>query len=139
MQYAELLSDLFFNLKALYRKNLKLPNASFQQILAISLIENDGIEMSVFSTKLGIDNSTATRLIDGLEKKKWVIRERVESDNRIIKVFLTSTGKKIFKNIERKFEKIGFLIENEVDPDLKGEIIEAGISLNWIVSKQINK
>ena len=139
MQYGELLSDLFFNLKVLYRKNLKLPNASFQQILTISLIEGDGVEMSVFSTKLGIDNSTATRLIDGLEKKKWVIRKRTELDNRIIKVFLTPAGKKIFKNIERKLEKIGFLIESEIDPDLKGEIIEAGISLNWTVSKQINK
>jgi len=139
MQYAELLSDLFFNLKALYRKNLKLPNASFQQLLAISLIENNGVEMSIFSIKLGIDNSTSTRLIDGLEKKKWVIRKRTELDNRIIKVFLTPAGKKIFKNIERKLEKIGFLIESEIDLNLKGEIIEAGISLNWAISKQINK
>ena len=139
MQYAELLSDLFFNLKALYRKNLKLPNASFQQLLAISLIENNGVEMSIFSIKLGIDNSTSTRLIDGLEKKKWVIRKRTELDNRIIKVFLTPAGKKIFQNIERKLEKIGFLIESEIDLNLKGEIIEAGISLNWAVSKEINK
>ena len=139
MQYAELLSDLFFNLKALYRKNLKLPNASFQQLLAISLIEDDGVEMSVFSIKLGIDNSTSTRLIDGLEKKKWVIRKRTELDNRIIKVFLTPAGKKTFENIERKLEKIGFLIESEIDLNLKGEIIEAGISLNWAISKQINK
>ena len=139
MQYGELLSDLFFNLKALYQKNLKFPNSSFQQLLAISLIENDGVEMSVFSIKLGIDNSTSTRLIDGLEKKKWVIRKRTELDNRIIKVFLTPAGKKIFKNIERKLEKIGFLIENDIDLNLKGEIIEAGISLNWAVLKQINK
>ena len=70
MQYGELISNLFFNLKALYQKNLKLGNASFQQLLVISLIENDGVEMSVFSNKLGVDNSTSTRLIDGLEKKK---------------------------------------------------------------------
>ena len=53
MQYGELISNLFFNLKALYQKNLKLSNASFQQLLVISLIENDGVEMSVFSNKLG--------------------------------------------------------------------------------------
>ena len=70
MQYNELLFGLFNNLKALYQKNLKILNISFQQILAISMIENSPVEMSDFSKKLGIDNSTATRLIDGLEKKK---------------------------------------------------------------------
>ena len=84
MQYGELISNLFFNLKALYQKNLKLSNASFQQLLVISLIENDGVEMSVFSNKLGIDNSTSTRIIDGLEKKNWVKRKKSEYDNRII-------------------------------------------------------
>ena len=81
MQYNELLFGLFNNLKALYQKNLKFPNISFQQILAISTIENSGVEMSYFSKRLGIDNSTATRLIDGLEKKKLVERKRNSSDN----------------------------------------------------------
>ena len=39
------------------------------------MIENSGVEMSYFSKKLGIDNSTATRLIDGLEKK--LVKENV--------------------------------------------------------------
>ena len=67
MQYNELLFGLFNNLKSLYQKHLKFPNISFQQILAIFMIENSGVEMSYFSKKLGIDNSTSTRLIEGLE------------------------------------------------------------------------
>ena len=139
MQYGELISNLFFNLKALYQKNLKLSNASFQQLLVISLIENDGVEMSVFSNKLGVDNSTSTRLIDGLEKKNWVKRKKSKLDNRIIKAYLTPKGQEVYKIIEGQLNKIGFLIESEIDAGLRGEIIEAGISLNWAISKQLIK
>ena len=108
MQYSEFLLELFYNLKALYQKNLKFPNISFQQILAILMIDNRGMEMSSLSKKLGIDNSTATRLIDGLEEKKLVKRKRGVSDNRVIKVFLTNKGKKSYNSIELQLEKIGY-------------------------------
>ena len=139
MQYNELLFGLFNNLKALYQKNLKFPNISFQQILAISMIENSGVEMSYFSKRLGIDNSTATRLIDGLEKKKLVERKRNSSDNRVIKVFLTKRGQKINSSIEFQLEKISYSIEKQFDESSKGEIIESGVSLNWAIIKYLNR
>ena len=139
MQYGELLSSLFFNLKALYQKNLKSEDASFQQLLVISLIDHDGVEMSVLSNKLGIDNSTITRVIDGLERKNWVKRRKSELDNRIIKVYLTPKGWGIFKIIEQQLNNIGYLIESEIEVGQRGEIIEAGVSLNWAISKKLIK
>ena len=139
MQYNELLFGLFNNLKTLYQKNLKFPNISFQQILAISMIEKSGVGMSYFSKKLGIDNSTATRLIDGLEKKKLVKRKRDPIDNRVIKVSLTKRGEKINNSIEFQLEKIGISIEKQFDENSKGEIIESGVSLNWAIIKHLNR
>ena len=139
MQYNELLFGLFNNLKALYQKNLKYPNISFQQLLTISMIENHGVEMSYFSKKLGIDNSTATRLIDGLEKKKLVKRKRNALDNRVIKVFLTKRGKQINDSIESQLEEIGHSIEKNFDENSKGEVIEYGVSLNWAIIKYLNR
>ena len=95
MQYNELLFGLFNNLKALYQKNLKFPNISFQQILAISTIENSGVEMSYFSKRLGIDNSTATRLIDGLEKKNWWKENVIHQIIELLKYFLQNEEKKL--------------------------------------------
>ena len=139
MQYNELLFGLFNNLKSLYQKNLKLPNISFQQILAIAMIENSGVGMSYLSKKLGIDISTATRLIDGLEKKKLVERKRNASDNRVVKVFLTKRGEKINNSIEFQLEKIGYSIEKQFDENSRGEIIESGVSLNWAIIKHLNR
>ena len=139
MQYSEFLFELFCSLKALYQKNLKLSNMSFQQILAILMVDNSGVEMSFFSKKLGIDNSTATRLIDGLEKKKFVERQRDILDNRIIKVFLTKSGEKIYNSIEVQLEKIGYLIEQQLDENSKGGITESCVSLNWEIKKLLNR
>tara|TARA_A100001015_G_C14970849_1_gene705057 strand:- start:1258 stop:1677 length:420 start_codon:yes stop_codon:yes gene_type:complete len=139
MQYSELLFGLFYNLKALYQKNLTFSNISFQQTLAIFMIDNSGVEMSYFSKKLGIDNSTATRLIDGLEKKKLVKRKRDTSDNRVVKVFLTKSGEKIYNSIEFQLENIGHSIEKQLDVNSKGEIIESSVSLNWAILKYLNQ
>ena len=45
-------------------------------MLALIVIPVEGIEMSGISDKLGIDNSTATRLIDRLILKNWVFRKK---------------------------------------------------------------
>ena len=68
MNYGELLSILLIDLQSIFRKNVVVKGASFQQLIALSIIPNDGIEMSLLARKIGIDNSTATRLVIGLEK-----------------------------------------------------------------------
>ena len=139
MNYSEFLFQLFCNLKALYQRNLKLPNISFQQILAIVNIDDEGLKMSSLSKTLGIDNSTGTRLIDGLETKGLVRRVRDKIDNRIVKIFLTDSGKKIYNTIEFELEKIGNEIESQTNLKTKGEIVELGTSLNWAIIKRLNK
>tara|TARA_B100000212_G_scaffold319004_1_gene275851 strand:+ start:168 stop:587 length:420 start_codon:yes stop_codon:yes gene_type:complete len=139
MNYSEFLFQLFCNLKVLYQKNLKIPNISFQQILAIANIDDDGLEMSSLSKTLGIDNSTGTRLIDGLETKGLVRRARDKFDNRIVKIFLTSKGRKIYTSIDFELEKIGNKIENQNNLKSKEELAELGISLNWAIIRFLNK
>ena len=139
MKYSEFLFKLFCNLKTLYQKNLKFSSISFQQILTIANIDDDGLKMSSLSRILGIDNSTGTRLIDGLEMKGIVTRVRDKIDNRIIKIFLTNKGKKIYSSIELELEKIGCEIENQINLKTKEELIELCTSLNWVIIKRLNK
>ena len=139
MQYSELLFQLFYNLKALYQKNLNIPNISFQQALTLVMIDESGLKMSRLSKMLGIDNSTATRLIDGLEKKSLVNRRRDEFDSRILKVFLTAGGKKIYTSIELQLEQISYEIEKQLNEKDREQIVEAGIALNWALVKKLYK
>tara|TARA_B100001142_G_C14190745_1_gene599847 strand:+ start:481 stop:900 length:420 start_codon:yes stop_codon:yes gene_type:complete len=135
MQYSESLHSLFISLQSLYKNHLELDNSSFQQIIAISIIETDGFVMSKFSKKLGIDNSTATRLIEGVEKKGWAHRIKSESDNRVVKVFLTESGMIVKNNIELQLEAIASIVEGELDLSSRGSVLESIHLLNWAVEK----
>jgi DNA-binding MarR family transcriptional regulator len=139
MNYSELLSSFLIDLQSLYRKNISISGASFPQILALSIIPDDGIEMSALSKKIGIDNSTATRLVMGLEKKGWVNRRSANYDKRVIQVTLTKDGEEIQTQLEQQFDSLGAAIEREVDPLDRNEMIEYVSSLHWILSKLILK
>ncbi len=139
MNYSELLSSFLIDLQSLYRKNISISGASFPQILALSIIPDDGIEMSALSKKIGIDNSTATRLVMGLEKKGWVNRRSANYDKRVIQVALTQDGDEIQTQLEQQFDSLGAAIEREVDPLDRNEMIEYVSSLHWILSKLILK
>ena len=139
MNYGELLSSFLVDLQSVYRNNINIEGASFPQVLAISIIPDDGIEMSALSKKIGIDNSTATRLVMGLEKKGWVNRLSANYDKRVIQVALTQEGDEIQTQLEKQFDLLGAAIEREVDPLDRNEMIEYVSSLHWILSKLILK
>ena len=84
MNVAELLPIIFINLMSLFRKTTKLNQLTFPQAIALYIIPDQGIEMSVLSKKIGIDLSTLSRLVNGLEKRRLVKREASEIDKRWI-------------------------------------------------------
>ena len=135
MHMGELISSLFSNLQSLCRSNIILENASFQQIIGLLSIGYEGIEMSNLSLRLGIDNSTATRLIIGLEKKDWVIRKRSQSDNRVVVVFLTKEGRSVQKEIENQFDDLGEEIKSQIPTNESVSTFNSITILNWTLMK----
>ena len=135
MHLGELISSLLSNLQSLCRSNIILENASFQQIIGLLSIGFEGTEMSNLSIRLGIDNSTATRLIIGLEKKNWVIRKKSQSDNRVVVVFLTEEGKSAQKEIEKQFDDLGEKIKSQMPIDESVSTFNSLAILNWTLMK----
>ena len=135
MNFGELLLSVFIDLQSIYRNRIKIDSASFPQILALVIIPGDGIEMSAVSKRLGVDNSTATRMITGLENKGWVRRDIDIHDKRIIKVFLTGEGNTIQSQLEIKFDEIGDAVGKRLEHTDQNEMKENLRSLNWILAK----
>ena len=135
MNFGELLLSVLIHLQSIYRNRIKIDSASFPQILALVIIPGDGIEMSAVSKRLGVDNSTATRMITGLENKGWVRRDIDIHDKRIIKVFLTGEGNTIQSQLEIKFDEIGDAIGKRLEYTDQNEMKENLRSLNWILAK----
>ena len=135
MSYGESLNSLLINLHSVFKKNIVLDNVSFQKIAALSIIPIDGIEMSPLSLKLGIDNSTTTRLIIGMEKIGWVKRVPSTLDRRITQVFLTEKGIDLQIDLDKQIDAIGEEVERYIDSLDRQKFIENLSNLNWILLK----
>lgn len=136
MNVAELLPTIFINLMSIFRKTTKLNKLTFPQTIALYIIPDQGIEMSVLSKKIGIDLSTLSRLVNGLEKRGFVKRETSKKDKRIIEVLLKKEGILIRKKLDKSFDLIGSFIEKKLN-DKNNSIKEALTKVNWEISKII--
>ena len=137
MQLGELLSSLLVNLQALIKREVNLDKASFPKIIALSIIPPDGLEMSSLAKRMGIDNSTATRLVMGMEVAGWVNRESNLYDKRVTQVFLTKKGYSLQSDLEEQFALIGKVVEESLNPSDKVNISDSLSSLNWVLLKLI--
>ena len=135
MSYGEILSSFLIDLQSVFRKKIKIKNASFQQIMALSTIPSKGIEMTPLAKKIGIDNSTATRLIKRLEDSGWVNRVASPHDKRVIEVRLTNAGSNIQTEIEKQCDKIGEMIEKSVNRIDRQTVHDSIQSLHWVLIK----
>ena len=133
MSYGEILSTLLIDLQSIFRKKIKIKNASFQQIIALATIPSKGIEMTPLAKKIGIDNSTATRLVKRLEDNGWVNRVVSSHDKRVAEVRLTNAGSNVQIEIEKQCEKIGELIEKAVNPIDRQTVHEQIQALHWVL------
>ena len=134
MNIAELIPTLLISLISLFKKNIKLNNVTCPQAIALYMIPDQGIEMSILSKKIGVDLSTLSRLINGLQKRGLVKREISKKDRRIINILLKEKGVLIREKIDKNFDLIGSFIEKELN-DKNNNIQEALTKVNWGISK----
>ena len=139
MRYGEFISSFLIDLQRLFRSDISIKDMTYSQVLAIISIPIDGIEMSELARKLGLDNSTITRLMVRLENKGWVGRKQSRRDKRAIKVFLKTTGLVLQKDIEKKIESIGEKIKIEIDDEKRESILENLYAFQWGLRKTFIK
>ena len=137
MQLGELLSSILVNLQALIKREVNLGRVSFPRVIALSIIPPDGLEMSALAKRMGIDNSTATRLVIGMEVAGWVNRQSHSDDKRVTQVLLTKKGYSLQSDLEEQFALIGKVVEESLNPSDKVNISDSLSSLNWALLKLI--
>ncbi len=64
-----------------------------------ALREKDGRRMGDLSQTTSIDVSTLTRLVDNMERKGLVVRQRDPVDSRAIALFATAAGRRLTQRI----------------------------------------
>ena len=120
-------------MQSLYRKSIKVENLTFPQILILYLLPEKGEQLSRLSFKIGVDISTMSRAIKGLEKKGLLRKKYLKTDKRVISVIPQPKSKKVIAEINDKFDQVNNLIENYVNKKEIYELEQDLHELNWII------
>ena len=135
MEFGELLKQFLIDLQCLFRTQLKHLNLTLPQIMLISSIPIDGIDMTSLSRKLGIDNSTLTRLIRILLKNGIVKKTSNPIDKRSIIVSLSRKGESLQLKIEKEMDLFISALYKNIPMENREELNESLSSFHWSVSK----
>ena len=75
------------------------------QLWVLKTIYRDGsMPLGELSKKMYLHPSTLTAAVDRLEKKGYVLRNRIEKDRRVINVQLTSKGNRLVKRAPKPIQ-----------------------------------
>ena len=142
MEFGELLKQFLIDLQSLFRTQTKNLNITLPQIILISSIPTDGIDMTSLSQRLGVDNSTLTRLIGVLIRNQIVVKNKNTLDGRSVIVTLTEYGEKLYSKIEVEIDQFSSGLYHKIPVEDQEETKETLSNLHWIISKHrlnINK
>ena len=135
MEFSELLKQFLIDLQCLFRTQLKHLNLTLPQIMLISSIPIDGIDMTSLSKKLGIDNSTLTRLIRILLENGIVKKTSNPIDKRSIIVSLSRNGESLQLKIEKEMDLFISALYKNIPMENREELNESLSAFHWSVSK----
>ena len=138
MECGELIKQYLLSLLTVFRKKIRGEKYTLPQILILATIPDKGMDMTSLSEKIGVDNSTATRLIDGMVRLNLVIKRKSHLDKRITIVLLTEKGEQTSEEIENKLDIIGEEIFNQIPMEHQDDIKEALLSFHWTLLKYNN-
>lgn len=86
-------SHLYVRLANQHLKAHGIPHAYTPFLL--QLWEIDGQTQAMLHKKIGIEQPTAVRTLDRMERDDFIMRERCTEDRRIIKIYLTKKSKRL--------------------------------------------
>ena len=135
MEFGELLKQFLIDLQCLFRTKLRHLNLTLPQIILISSIPSNGIDMTSLSKKIGIDNSTLTRLIRILLKNAIVEKTANPKDKRSVIVSLLPRGESLQLNIEKEIDLFISALYKNIPMENREELKESLSGFHWAVTK----
>ena len=135
MEFEELFTQLLIDLQSVYRKNNKNTSLSLSQVIVLSSIPVNGIIMGDLALRIGVDNSTLTRLIGVLKNKGLVKKISNNEDKRSKLINLTDLGENSIKIIETNTSRFTEKTLKSLSHSDKALLKESLNKLHWDLTK----
>ena len=94
-----------------------------QSFVLFDLLDHEGSNVKDIATRVQLDSSAVTGVIDLLYKEELVIREEDPSDRRSLNIYLTHTGRKLAEGLFPIGREFNLYLRSLLDED-KAETFE---------------
>ena len=89
------------------------------------LWKGDGITTSVLTCDCSSDGGTVTGILDRLERKELIRRERSHADRRVVQIWLTDAGRELEEPLTDIIEEINAMALIGLDETAQEQLISA--------------
>ena len=136
-QIIKLNKDINKSLRHKFHHSMHDSGFTFPQLSVISMLEKYGEQkVSELSLKIGLSDSTVSGILDRLEQKDIIRRERTKDDRRVVKISLTGKSKEFCNDFHQKREEyFTQLLKNLSEQEIK-DIIKGLKILNRALTKE---
>jgi DNA-binding MarR family transcriptional regulator len=108
-------------LASLHPGELTMTPTKLQALDAIS--EGGGVRVGELAERIGIDETTATRLVDRLEAAGVAERRSSAADRRVIVVGLTPAGVVLVREVAQRRQRFLCEVLTALDPDERADLV----------------
>jgi MarR family 2-MHQ and catechol resistance regulon transcriptional repressor len=135
----EALSELVRVYQFRDRKRVCYRDVSITQCYAIdALIRNGPVSLNMLASELFLDKSTASRVIDSLERKGYVTRSADPKDGRALILKVTKRGRELHSRIEGELAEEMKKMISDFDPDIRQATIRLVARLAKAATKRFS-
>jgi DNA-binding MarR family transcriptional regulator/SAM-dependent methyltransferase len=107
------------------REEICCGTVSAAQCVLLQTLTAGEWDVSSLATQSRVTKGAMTRLVDGLEKRGWVVRERGENDGRRVLVSLTGDGKKEAKRLNRLTERSITTLFERIPEEQRDQVVRS--------------
>jgi DNA-binding MarR family transcriptional regulator len=93
------------------------------KLRALAVLANDGLRVGELAERMGVDETTATRLADRLEDAGLATRSRAADDRRVTVVALTREGKRLARAADEQRRRFFEDVLAALEPGERRELV----------------
>jgi DNA-binding MarR family transcriptional regulator len=141
---AKILANLTFHLvTSIQEKHTRLANklglTEAELRCLISLGNDKGVSNTKIADKMHLSPSRTTRIIDGLEAKRYLTKTHNRKDRRSLSLALSKKGSLVMHKIEEQYFDIHSEILREIKSSQRKPLINTMENLNAVAEKKFGR
>ena len=109
----------------LMREQVSCGPVTVQQCYALEGLSDGPRTMNQLALYVGLHQSTLTRIVEKLEKMKFVERKRKSDNQRVVEVQITESGQMLYEYLDKESNKMTAALLEKIPESKRKSVVES--------------